>query len=431
MPISDADFLQLQQQVEDIEAEMGLDPSGVYATLRTRLDTLSTSINSLANNLVVSISGDVNGFTSDAHVTKLQGFDVSSVIPLDNFVLTWNDTSSQWEPKVSSSFIAAGDLFGTSSTQKVIGLQGRTLSSTAPTDGQVLAWNNTFSAWMPTTTGSGTFSAGGDLSGSDSSQQVVGLRNRPMLATAPSAGEAIIWDGYAWGPGAVASGVTFAGDLSGSTSTQTVTGIRGFNILATTPTIDQVLTFDGTNWAPAPAPTSFTAGGDLVGSSSLQTVIAIRSRLVSTTPPQDGYALTYNAAIPVLEYKFIDHKTIIPVCSGMFSFSGVDFIVPVVIGQFEISYDDYPADAVVTLIYNSKKTGTMDSVLEIEEIETSTIFTGAGYYIDETYFFEKVTPVFPNTPGAYRTFEVRVSPDGIAGSGDGFIISNVYVKISY
>ena len=431
MTVSDADFAALQAEVNSLSSELGNDPSGIFNNLRNRLDSLATMLNSYQASRLINMGGDLAGISNNASVIKLNGHAVSGVVPQDNFVMTWNDTSSQWEPQATDGFTAAGDLFGNASTQKVIAIQGRAVASTAPTNGQVLSWSSGLTAWVPTNTGSGTFLAGGDLSGTDSSQQVVGLQNRPLLATAPTNGQAIVWDGSAWAPGSVAASVTFAGDLSGNTSTQTVTGIRGFNVLATTPTIDQVLTFNGTNWAPAPAPTGFTAGGDLVGSSSLQTVIAIRSRSVSTTPPQDGYALTYNAAIPVLEYKFIDHKTVIPVCSGMFSFSGVDFIVPIVIGQFEIRYDDYPANAVVTLIYNSKKTGTMDSVLEIEEIETSTIFTGSGYFIDETYFFERETPVFPNTPGAYRTFEVRVAPDGVAGSGDGFIISNVYVKISY
>lgn len=431
MTVSDADFAALQAEVNNLSSELGNDPSGIFNNLRNRLDSLATMLNSYQASRLINMGGDLSGVSNNASVIKLNGYSVSSVVPQDNFVMTWNDTTSQWEPKMTTSFTAAGDLFGNASTQKVIAIQGRAVASTAPTNGQVLSWSSGLTAWVPTNTGSGTFLAGGDLSGTDSSQQVVGLRNRPMLATAPTNGQAIIWDGSAWGPGSVAASVTFAGDLSGNTSTQTVTGIRGFNILATTPTINQVLTFDGTNWAPAPAPTGFTAGGDLAGSSSSQTVTAIRNRVVSTTAPQDGYVLTYNAGIPILEYKFVDHKTVIPVCSGMFSFSGVDFITPIIIGQFEIRYDDYPANAVITLMYNGKKTGTMDSVLEIEEIETSTIFTGSGYYIDETYFFERETPVFPNTPGTYRTFEVRVAPDGIAGSSDGFIISNVYVKISY
>ena len=49
----------------------------------------------------------------------------------------------------ASSFTAAGDLSGTSTSQTVIGLEGRPLSSLAPSSGQMLEWNGT--AWTPTT----------------------------------------------------------------------------------------------------------------------------------------------------------------------------------------------------------------------------------------------------------------------------------------
>src|SRR5665213_1373242 len=44
-------------------------------------------------------------------------------------------------------FTASGDLSGTSTSQMVIGLQGRSISSTAPSLNQVLTWNGSF--WLP------------------------------------------------------------------------------------------------------------------------------------------------------------------------------------------------------------------------------------------------------------------------------------------
>jgi hypothetical protein len=67
-----------------------------------------------------------------------------------------------------------GDLAASSSTALrpiVGGIQGRPIATTPPTSGQVLGWNG--SAWGPVA--SGAFMAGGDLAGTPTSQQVIGL----------------------------------------------------------------------------------------------------------------------------------------------------------------------------------------------------------------------------------------------------------------
>lgn len=50
----------------------------------------------------------------------------------------------------SGFFTAAGDLSGSNTSQTVVGLQGHPVSATAPTTGQLLQWNG--SAWIPYTT---------------------------------------------------------------------------------------------------------------------------------------------------------------------------------------------------------------------------------------------------------------------------------------
>ena len=49
-----------------------------------------------------------------------------------------------------------GDLSVPVTAPKVVGLQGNTVSSTSPEDGQVLTWSNTNSSWGPVTPGSGS-----------------------------------------------------------------------------------------------------------------------------------------------------------------------------------------------------------------------------------------------------------------------------------
>lgn len=50
------------------------------------------------------------------------------------------------------------------------------------------------------------FSAGGDLSGTPTSQSVVGIRGRPLSSATPSVGNVLIWNGSTWAPGAQSGG---------------------------------------------------------------------------------------------------------------------------------------------------------------------------------------------------------------------------------
>ncbi len=56
--------------------------------------------------------------------------------------LTTDGTVASWS-------LLAGDVLGVPSALRVAGLQGRLVSTTAPTDGQVLRWNNTTAVWEP------------------------------------------------------------------------------------------------------------------------------------------------------------------------------------------------------------------------------------------------------------------------------------------
>jgi hypothetical protein len=225
----------LRDAILAIETELGIKPSGIYSTVRARLDTM--------DNTFIRIAGDIGGTATAPLVIGIQGRPVSSSQPAVGNALLWNGSS--WVPSAvatvgTSSTIFAGDLSGTSSIQAVIGLQGRSLSSSAPTSGQVLGWNG--STWAPT-----TLTAGGDISGTLGSASVIKLQGFAVSATAPSSGQALEWNGSIWIPTTLTAG----GDLSGTLGTASVVKLQGRTMSATAPSTGQVLSWDGGSWAPS------------------------------------------------------------------------------------------------------------------------------------------------------------------------------------
>ncbi|HXB73392.1 MAG TPA: hypothetical protein VNY05_34455, partial [Candidatus Acidoferrales bacterium] len=105
--------------------------------------------------------------------------------------------TNQWIPKSSAgapSTQLAGDLGGTISKATVMGLQNRPVSATAPADGQSLTWNASTNQWIPqSSVGAPSTQLAGDIGGMIGNATVTGLQNRPVSATAPTDGQAIIW----------------------------------------------------------------------------------------------------------------------------------------------------------------------------------------------------------------------------------------------
>src|ERR1019366_3697203 len=174
----------LRDAILNIETELGTKPSGIYTTVKNRLDSLEVS---LGGGFIAG--GDLSGTSASQTVIGLQGHSISSQVPTSNQVLTFNGFS--WAPATAASgFTAGGDLSGTSTSQTVTKIQNNTVSSGALTIGQVLTASTT-SNWTATT-------LGGDVSPSISVPGTltitnIALQGHAVKNASPSDGNVLTW----------------------------------------------------------------------------------------------------------------------------------------------------------------------------------------------------------------------------------------------
>jgi hypothetical protein len=223
-PISAAIINNLRDAVVAMETELGVKPSGIYANVRSRIAALEITI---GNFQIISLENDLGGTLAQPKVVGLQGIEISAATPTLNQGLVFNGLA--WAPANLAAgalaFTATGDLSGTELLQTVVGLQGRPLAATLPIDGYAIVWDNAGTTWKPGIVTS--FTAGNDLSGTSSSQTVIGLQSNPVSAASPGSGDALIWSGTDWAPGA---SFVPGGDLSGTVTSQTVEKINGATV---------------------------------------------------------------------------------------------------------------------------------------------------------------------------------------------------------
>lgn len=380
----------MSNQIVELPSNSSVVPIGTYVPTAPEAATTT-------NRGSITLSGDLGGVAdTPAIVTntvakwnahQLQGLSISTSTPSNEQALKWNSSTLVWEPGtfltslpdatagVKGVIRLANDLGGTALLPTVTTntvakwnadkLQGRSLATTAPTNGQALKYNTTTLVWEPgtfittlpdaTTTAKGIVQLAGDLGGTALAPTVTTnttakwnanlLQSRAVATTAPTNGQALKFNTTTnqWEPGDVATQsatvsdattttkgiVQLSRDFGGTATAPLVVGLQSRNVSNVAPTDGQALVWDNANntWKPGTAgatgggatdATTTTKGiiklaGDLGGTADLPVVGTngtakwnanqIQSIPIDTTAPTDTQVLTYVSANSRAEWR--------------------------------------------------------------------------------------------------------------------------------
>ncbi len=305
-----------------------------------------------------TISADSNSAVWNAN--KLEGTALSSTTPTSGQVLEYNSTSSKWVPTtlpngttytagggvtISGSKISADSNTAVWNANKI---QGKNISPKAPSDNQVLKYNNGLGEWTAATdtgvytasngvsisgtTISGAYTAGGGVTisgakiSADSNNAVWNankLEGTALSSTTPTSGQVLEYNSTSskWVPTTLSSGTTYTAGggvtISGSkisadsnTAVWNANKLEGTALSSTTPTSGQVLEYNSTSskWVPTTlsSGTTYTAGGGVTISGSkisadsntaVWNANKIQGRDISLKAPSNNEVLKYNSGL--------------------------------------------------------------------------------------------------------------------------------------
>lgn len=195
----------------------------------------------------------------------------------------------------SSSFTAGGDLTGTSTNQTVIAIQGNAIESgtlNSTEDGYVLTWVNASSQWQPKPTLGETVTIYGDVTGTTTASTVVAIQGNTVTAGALTKGQFLVATSTSnW------ASTSLSGDISESATTPgqlTVLKINGTSVPAT-PTANQVLVAtSGTTSTWAQIVDANVASGASISYSKLNLSNSIVNADINTSAGISGSKITPN-----------------------------------------------------------------------------------------------------------------------------------------
>ena len=223
------------------------DGSGSTLTINNTYTLPSADLSTLGG---LQLAGDLSGSAALPVVNKLKGVELSATPPTNGQILTASSGSNaSWQtlsiPDVSDATTSSkgivqlsGDLTGSAATPRIAKLQNVNLSTTPPTNGQILQYNGGLSQWMPTDSASGapqgasylTLAADGTLT-----NERVLTAGTNIAFVDSGAGNALTINNTYTLPNATSSvtgGIRLAGQLGGTATAPTVLKINNATVPA-------------------------------------------------------------------------------------------------------------------------------------------------------------------------------------------------------
>lgn len=231
--------------------------------------------------------GDLSGTYPDPVVSKVNGTTITDT-PTANQVLTsLNGSSAAWSEITDAHVGNAAAIAGTKispnfGSQNIattgsiaVGAGAPTISSgsgapaTTPPEGSIYLRTNgdadtaiyvyQDAAWTPiNSSGGGGFTAGGDLTGSSSSQTIDKIQSVTLDTSGKTTGAFLRYSGTQW-VAVNTDTIDMEGDVGGKVNASQVNKIRGIDVDGTAPTTNQVLAYVSSKWTPTTLATTADA----------------------------------------------------------------------------------------------------------------------------------------------------------------------------
>jgi hypothetical protein len=173
-----------------------------------------------------------------------------------------------------------------SSTAITIGRSGitATFPGTVTITGSTTTLKNLVVSGTCTGCGVGNFTAGGDLSGSSTAQKVIGLQGQPISSTTPLTNQVLTWNGSFWTPtnASTTGGISAINGLSNSTTS--IVGAENITVSTSSPNI---ITITGTGSGAIAINSLATSTFQIQGTANQITVATSSPNIISLSLPQN------------------------------------------------------------------------------------------------------------------------------------------------